>query len=329
MSATSPWTSYDHSPRLDPEAFSIFEPIQLALKERDSEALLTNIEKVSKEALGQVAFLLLENERRSCLPSEKKEDSDLSDSLERTRLIMSALKKNNPEIKRYFQIGLTTDVLKPAAINLLANQILNRSHLEFSCKICPNLLALTESLKELAETKEVSRQIYIVRPTKGSPHVTPVLVEWSPETGAKFLISDSFGTKLLPPGNSVSNLLAAIQPLTIFPRKTFFIAREGRQTDSTNCPIFSLKDAIYFHENPTIMSLVSDTLPKIDYNTGEDSLGDPTYLVDLPEEMMAYSQVQLPGESDERCGTILDRFLHYQALLVEALVCRTAQPLLT
>ncbi len=169
--------------------------------------------------------------------------------------IMNILKSRYPEINTYIKTVLTAgnvpvDVLSSAGIKQVIQHLQSRDKIKFPCFLCENYQELKEKLKEFKASKE-DRIMLIVRNQEANQtppvvHAVPIYIE-KKNGNYKCILTDTLGGAG-PHAVTMAQKLTQELKTQELPHQVVCYLGGARQKAPTNCPIFCIRDAIYFSE---------------------------------------------------------------------------------
>lgn len=164
------------------------------------------------------------------------------------RLLLENLSDAIPELSKYFTIdkSATDPILSPHGVRVIVNNLEEKGSLEKgTCIVCDDYQQLREHLNNLPAGD--FRFCFLLRngqPNDGAIHMTPVFVD-SSDNKLQVIVTDSLGLASQGMGPLLDTLQETIGAKSDkSPPATLIFYDQRRQFDDSNCPIFSIRDAV-------------------------------------------------------------------------------------
>lgn len=308
---------------------SRLEQNQILLKDLNEAVAAQNKEKFKdilnankKEASWLVEHLLEQQSQSNLLRTMDK--NELKDS-ESYRFILQQVQELFPVTQKYFQsndtkFGLYHSLLTPEGMRLIVNDLKEKGAFgDMECIVCDAIRPYNDSnnkdvifiteLTEKMQTLEVGQRCCFLvrhynndmpgayRNNPNSMHVTPVYLEKT-EQGLDLFITDSTGGSL-GQGHLLAMFLERSIPKDLLKTTDLYIySGNCRQADTSNCPIFSIRDTVKFgkYRKEVVQQIKENVDQEIPASTNPTSPPEfkKTFIFKiLPKEMMNTFQVGL------------------------------------
>ena len=211
-----------------------------AVQERRPESIQSQLKSMPRTILMEVVPYVLR-------------ELATKDSHEEHNILMSQLREAYPSIESYVINDDKGPILSPEGIGVIVKYLQTHGSLVGECSVCKDIQTFEAELTALKSNPEDGRRCFIVR--NFGNHVTPVYVE---KTGDKYrcVITDSVGNKSTGDGGYFKAIYGSLFDILENPKTDFrvFASTFCRQRDQTNCPIFSLRDAVYLSQHGHTMT---------------------------------------------------------------------------
>jgi hypothetical protein len=200
------------------------------------------------------------------------------------------LNRSYPNLQPLFRRGIdsTQRIISPKGMEALVAVMREEKKLPFDVLVCGNLGKLTSLLEDIRgdiENFEEGKRFGAIVRSSSTFHLTPILIE-KREGRLHVFISDSLGDRSFGKDAYYNRILDCVS--ATLPDALVFVSNVQRQVDSSNCPVFSMRDLIQLAEMPDIFTKLTD---EGQLEADETKSGFPYSKVNvLPAKMMKMAQ---------------------------------------
>lgn len=286
-----------------------------------------------------------------------KEDEKLEAATEKYNVLIKFLNKRFPDLSAMFKRGVPVErqrgigsgrIISPEGMCSVVSYLQNKGSLPVDVKVFGKRSEFKQALAHLQEETENTPVGYamgiVVKPST-THHLTPLYLRKEDDDTFSVFICDSLGASSLKPGGYYEALIKTINESRLNVGN-IIVSNVSRQTDHTNCPIFSARDLAvvtrfddifkFLHEEgeleTTVVAgkeiLVANNLPaemmkvtqsgtKINEYVKKHNLPQKsTLLVSTQKHTVVYEEKKMKW-------LVLDRFFKYEGEVIRSIVNRS------